>query len=171
MNEFPPPAETFSEIVLRICAQANELPEHERIGFLKGAIQNAAGLSEPDREAAYAIAVTAGSGVTFATSNTVNVTNTLAPVQNQTASPQFVASPSISQTTTTPAQEPSGSSRRNVIIALITLAGTIAAALIQARFSRKPSDPTPETPPDSDSIGIRPAPIDRKSPTRKPIRR
>lgn len=95
---------SFAEILNEIVLQSETVPEHEIIGFIKGAIQNVPGLSAADRAALFNLATRAGAGVRPLERGDLNVN-----VHNvQNANSSATASPHVSQSVNLPPTASSG---------------------------------------------------------------
>jgi hypothetical protein len=129
-------AETFAEAMARIKREVAKQPEADRLGYIKGAVNNCASLSEPDRFALFDVLMEIPSQTS---TSAVSFNPTISQVVNQPVSQ--VANPQISQTqnanphleVAAPPSASGGPSTGKIIAivaALITAVGGVVAAWI-----------------------------------------
>lgn len=125
---------TFAAVLVRIRDAAAAVPEHERVGFVKGMIRECPEITSPaEREALFQLVALVGSAAR-ATAPTApppinvnqNVTQTVAPHQTVTQTGSgIVSSDPRKKTSIVP-----------IIVAVITAIGVIIAAIVSGRSSK-----------------------------------
>jgi len=129
---------TLSQAIVQITEQVAQVPDHERIGFLKGAALNYPNLSQPDRTALFNLLCQAGTGVQPAKPGPISLTQNV----NQNANPQInqTAAPQISQSVNMQSKPEEATGRRAWGLELLAAAAVLGAAAIAARCSKKPEE-------------------------------
>lgn len=126
---------TFAEVLVRIRTAASTVPEHERVGFIKGMIRECPEITSPaEREALFQLVALVGSAARAAAPGTLppinvnqNVSQTVAPHQNvtQTGGSGVVSSDPAKKSSILP-----------IIVAIIGAIGVIIAAIVSGRNSK-----------------------------------
>ena len=145
---------SFHSVLERINAEAGRLPDEQRLGYLKGAINNAPELTDAaERAALFNMVTLAGASAITQTAPappSLILNQTIAPTQTQTASPTIVTPQPSSKRS-------SGSSRSTaIIVAVIGLLGVLGAAWLTGYFSLR-AGKEKATPRDSTAGASRPA--------------
>lgn len=125
----------FTEVLIRIRTAASTVPEHERVGFVKGMIRECPEItSQAEREALFQLVALVGSAARAAAPGALppinvnqNVNQTVAPQQNvtQTGGGGITNSDRAKKSSIVP-----------IVVALIGAIGVIVAAILSGRSSK-----------------------------------